>query len=244
MHNPQSQVNNQYFHDLAWGPKRKVLTWQTYFVNRYKFHTDEWSCYKKTINSGVCVKGSQQATDQLYYYGIIKEIIQLEYTGHPMKQVVLFNCEWFDTVLNRGMKVHKDYGIVEIRHNRRYPRYDPFIVAQKVIQVYYLPYPTNIRDKQHWWVVIMTRPRRTVDDRYKIEVAYQEDTISHVNSVPNDNTNENLVDDDCTFEEVDGIVDINVNMNDEDEEEFDEFDSSQEDDTEHDQYGGSSDNEW
>ena len=135
-----------------------------------------------------------------------------------MKQVVLFNCEWFDTVLNRGMKVLKDYGIVEIRHSRRYSRYDPFIVAQKVIQVYYLPYPEKLRDKQHWWVIIMTRPRRTVDDRYTIKIAYQEDTISHVNSIPHDNTVENLVDNDCIFEEVDRIVDTNLNIDDEDEE--------------------------
>ena len=228
---------------MAWGPKRKVLTWQTYFVNRYKFHTDEWSSYKKIINSGVCVKGSEQDADHNYYYGIIKEIIQVEYPSHPMKQVVLFNYEWFDMVLNRGMKVHKDYGIVEIWHNIRYPRYDPFIVAQKVIQVYYLPYPEKLRDKQHWWVVIMTRPRRTVDDRYTIEVAYQEDTISHVNSVPHDNTVKNLVDNDYIFEEVDRIVDMNLNIDDEDEEEHDDFDSSQEDDTEHDQHGSSSDDE-
>ena len=147
-----------------------------------------------------------------------------------MKQVVLFNCEWFDTVLKRGMKVHKDYRIIEIWHNRRYLRYDPFIVAQKVIQVYYLSYPENLRDKQYWWVVIMTRPRRIVDDRYTIEVAYLEDIISHVNSELNDNAIKILVDDDCnddcTFEKVDGIVDMNLNIDDKDEEEYDEFDSS------------------
>ena len=68
-------VHNQYLHDLVWGPKRKVHTWPTYFVNRYKFYTEEWNVGKKTINSRVCIKSSDQGDEESYYYSIVKEIV-------------------------------------------------------------------------------------------------------------------------------------------------------------------------
>jgi len=42
--------------------------------------------------------------NEKYYYGIIKEIMQVEYSGEPTKQLVVFNCEWFDNTINHGIK--------------------------------------------------------------------------------------------------------------------------------------------
>jgi hypothetical protein len=67
---------------------------------------------KKTINCGVCIKGDDGGAGENYYYGIIKEIMQVEYPGEPTKQLVLLNCEWFDVAVNRGVKVHPQYGIL------------------------------------------------------------------------------------------------------------------------------------
>jgi hypothetical protein len=60
----KKQVNDaeptaQIYHlrGLADGPRRCVKEWHTYFVNGYKFHTQSWTVGKKTINSGVYVKG-------------------------------------------------------------------------------------------------------------------------------------------------------------------------------------------
>jgi len=58
-------------------------------VNGFKFHTEEWSIGKKTINYEVFVKDG----DEKYYYDIVKEIMQVEYSGEPTKQSMLFNCE-------------------------------------------------------------------------------------------------------------------------------------------------------
>ena len=41
--------------------------------------------------------------------------MQLEYPKELSNQIVLFNCEWFDVVLNRGVKIQKQYDIVEVR---------------------------------------------------------------------------------------------------------------------------------
>ena len=126
---------DQNLHHLAWGPKRKVNSWPVYFVNGCKFHTKKWSIDRKTINYGVCVKGDDHGNEKNYYYGIIKEIVQLEYLGEPSKQIVLFNCEWFDVVLNHGVKIHKQYGILEVCHTRWYSKCDPFIFVANAIQV-------------------------------------------------------------------------------------------------------------
>ncbi|KAI5401114.1 hypothetical protein KIW84_065814 [Lathyrus oleraceus] len=43
-----------------------------------------------------------------------------------------------------GTKIDKRYNIVEIRIDRRYKEYDPFIISHIVRQVYYVPYPSIV----------------------------------------------------------------------------------------------------
>ena len=75
-------VQNQHLKDLAWGPMRQVKTWQKFFVNGYLFHVDSLAEYKKTCNSGVCVKGEGSSE----FYGKLNEVIQLQYPGVPEKK--------------------------------------------------------------------------------------------------------------------------------------------------------------
>ncbi len=63
------------------------------------------------------------------YYGILKEILELDFTGEPIKTVVLFLCEWYDPTPNIGTRT--ECGIIEIKHRGRYCIYDPFIIAQQ-----------------------------------------------------------------------------------------------------------------
>lgn len=39
------------------GPIQSANEWHTYFMNEHKFHPETWTEEKKTINSGVFVKG-------------------------------------------------------------------------------------------------------------------------------------------------------------------------------------------
>ena len=50
-------MTNVHLKELSYGPFTCANEWHTYFVNGYKFHTHAWSKGKKTINSGVYVKG-------------------------------------------------------------------------------------------------------------------------------------------------------------------------------------------
>jgi len=70
------------------------------------------------MNYGVCVIRRRKAEFENEYYGIIREIIEVYYPGEPLNKCVMSNCDWFDPTLNRGMRVNRCYGIVEIRHDR------------------------------------------------------------------------------------------------------------------------------
>ncbi|XP_019230115.1 PREDICTED: uncharacterized protein LOC109211070 [Nicotiana attenuata] len=76
VHNPANGIYDQFMHDIAWRPDPRVKKISRYCVNGYKFHTEEWSKGKKTNNSGVWVKGEGDVD----YYGVIQEILELEYS--------------------------------------------------------------------------------------------------------------------------------------------------------------------
>jgi len=65
-------------------------------------------------NYGVYVWGTD---GQLEYdfYGMLYDIIQLEYTGIPLMKWVLFKCDWFDNTPYIGIQVDKKYEIAEVR---------------------------------------------------------------------------------------------------------------------------------
>jgi len=56
---------------------------------------------------------------------------------------------------------------VEIQHDKRYRKYDPFILGYVATQVYYMSYPQKTRDKLPWWIVIKTKLRFGVDNQSK-----------------------------------------------------------------------------
>ncbi|XP_058776694.1 uncharacterized protein LOC131651025 [Vicia villosa] len=75
-------------------PSQRVNKWHTYFVNGYKFHTEEWSVGKKTVNSGVVVKGVTEGGED-DFYGVITHIYELVYNYMDSEnKVFLFYCDW------------------------------------------------------------------------------------------------------------------------------------------------------
>jgi len=162
---------------------RCVKEWHTYFVNGYKFHTKALSNGKKIINCGVYVKGLTEG-DYDDNYGIILKIYELEYnTCTSPKRVVVFYCECFDPS-RRGTRVDPRYNIVELQISSRYQPFDPFILANNVRQVYYMPYLAFRIDKRGWRVAIQTKPRCRIDsNEVEEDIAYQVDQMSHANEI-------------------------------------------------------------
>jgi hypothetical protein len=140
--------------NLGLKPDKQAMCYNGYEINGFKFHTETHSQNKATINSGVCINGQSGDDDTQYdYYGILQEVVELQYEGG--NKVVLFKCNWFDII--NGVKVDKKRGIVEVRHASRLRYYEPFVLALQAIQVYYLPYASTKGDRKHWWVAMKTQ---------------------------------------------------------------------------------------
>ncbi|KAF0912255.1 hypothetical protein E2562_013207, partial [Oryza meyeriana var. granulata] len=102
---------------LANKPYRVACKYNSYAINGYKFQTESSNKGKSTQNFGVAVVAStssfSSAQDnnpvigEVTYYGIIKEIIELNYSN---KGSVVFKCDWVDIVQGRGIQKDK-YGI-------------------------------------------------------------------------------------------------------------------------------------
>ncbi|KAL0282920.1 UNVERIFIED_CONTAM: hypothetical protein Sangu_2922600 [Sesamum angustifolium] len=95
-------IEDDLFKSLYWGPNQLMTTWPCYFVNGYNFHTEEHKIGNSTMNCGVCVQNSSYTDTDIDFYGMLEEIIQLDYPVIDGQQVVLFKCKWVDPT--RGMK--------------------------------------------------------------------------------------------------------------------------------------------
>ncbi|XP_057999062.1 uncharacterized protein LOC110665227 [Hevea brasiliensis] len=157
-----SNIENKFIKDLAEGPLRSVKSYPMYFINGYRFHTSSHGANRSTMNSGFCIRGSTYDDNSNDYYGILKEVVQIEYPALPIKRTILFKCEWFDLTPDVGIKVHKQYNIVDINLRKRLNKYEPFILASQAEQVVYLPYPSLRRDKADWHAVCKVKPRSIV----------------------------------------------------------------------------------
>jgi hypothetical protein len=143
-----NRIENQLF-GLAMGPSTSVKCYNGYYVNSFKFHTQSYGRFKKTMNSAVCVKGSCYDDNERDYYGMLKEVVRLKYLGSKCK-LFLFKCNWYDT--KRGIRVHRSNGLVEIKHTSRLHGNEDFMLAQQCQQVYYTYPPDN--KSSEWWTVL------------------------------------------------------------------------------------------
>jgi len=116
-----------YSTQLAAKLNRYVSTWTANRVNEFKFHTEAHSVVKKTYNCGVGACGTGEGDIKNDYYGMLKDIVQIEYAGEPLQRCVLFSYDWFDPTLNRGTRSHKLSKLIEVHRTRRYKNYNPFI---------------------------------------------------------------------------------------------------------------------
>ena len=163
-------------------PRKDVRCWDHYYVNNYNFHTYSYGKNKSSMNFGVLVKG----VDGVEYYGILQEVIKLAYLGSgQLYKIVLFKCEWFDSI--NGINIHQNYKLVDINHTRKYPKYDPLVLAYQVTQVSFTPYPSLKNDRAQWWAVLKIKPRATIDFQMDDTAPFQEEnndnppTLAHLN---------------------------------------------------------------
>ncbi|XP_017985271.1 PREDICTED: uncharacterized protein LOC108663892 [Theobroma cacao] len=97
--------------EISHGPGCMIRCYKGYFVNGFKFHTLDYGQNRKTMNNGVCIKRSFYNDYECDFYGILVDIIELEYF-EIINKVELFKCHWFNT--EKGIKVDLLHGLVEI----------------------------------------------------------------------------------------------------------------------------------
>ena len=195
-------------------------------MNGYKFQTQSYGEDKATMNSGVCVKGSLYAAGENDFYGMLVDIVEVEYPALPIKRCMLFKCDWFNPTLGVGMTVHQNYNMVDINYRRMYNKYEPFILAEQAAQVHYLTYPSKRRDRVNWWGVCKIKTRSELDMPDTLVSAFQDDIIDHPLIVETSDEATVLVDRSDDVEEVD-IFDDQLP---EEDDEFEISTSSSEDD--------------
>ena len=180
-----------------------MKSYKVYFVNGYKFHTDAHSENKASMNSGVCI--SSEVGD---YYGKILEILEVEYPGFPRKSTFVFKCDWYDPTDNVGVKVHKQYKLVDINLKRKFSKFEPFVLAMQPTQVCFMPYPSLKQNNTDWMAVFKVKPRGWTDvgeSDHQKDVAFQEDEVIASEIISNtteafeyDDSSSNGSDDDIT----------------------------------------------
>lgn len=192
-------------------------------VNGYRFHTYSYGQNKSTMNSGVCVRGNNYGENELDYYGIVHEVLEVEYVGHK-NHVVLFKCHWFDPV--RGVRVDARYDIVEVNHKSRLNAYEPFILANQSQQVYYTKYPTSrSKDRNDWWVVCKVKAKLYLAEVYDDEsiearsndANYYQDEEARVSYIPphlNNDLNDVLILSDHNHAEEIDAREVNIYVDD------------------------------
>jgi Domain of unknown function (DUF4216) len=154
---------------VGFKPLKQATFYNGYDVNGFRFHTEAFSQDKSTINSGVCVKGESSNNIQQDYYGILQEVIELEYHGVGHK-LVLFKCRWFNP--SNEIRVDQQHGIIEVKHTSILRGNDNFVLACQATQVYYLPYVSEGRERRQWWIAMKTRRKDKFDSNHEF---YQEE---------------------------------------------------------------------
>ena len=95
------------------------------------------------------------STEESDYYGIVLKVYELFYGEESIE---LFKCHWFDNT--RGVRVVHPHGLVEVKHQSTLSAFDVYILASQAQHVYYMNYPSNLRERRAWWVACKVRSRR------------------------------------------------------------------------------------
>ncbi|XP_050887893.1 uncharacterized protein LOC127093034 [Lathyrus oleraceus] len=129
---------------LSRGPNEIARCFSGYVINGYMFHTKQRNAKRKTQNSGVTLaaitesfsstKDENPITQSITYYGLITEIIEVDYYGKL--KFVLFRCDWFEVE-------EEKYGMTCVYFNKRCYMDDPFVLASQVHQCFYIQDPSD-----------------------------------------------------------------------------------------------------
>ncbi|KAK3039560.1 hypothetical protein RJ639_027704 [Escallonia herrerae] len=123
---------------LARGPNEVVTRYKGFIINGFRFHIKELEQNRKTQNSGLVVnamtpsfsstRDDNPILGDLTYYGVLEEIIELQYLGS--KRVVLFRSNW----VSKGSRKKEDENGFTLLNFKRLTRHkEPFVLASQLL---------------------------------------------------------------------------------------------------------------
>ncbi|XP_062118192.1 uncharacterized protein LOC133831793 [Humulus lupulus] len=125
---------------LAYGPRKHAASYTGYIINGQRFHIHDIE--KSTQNSGVSIEATtmcrssakdvSQVPNLVSYYGVIREIILLDYY---IVQIPIFKCDWAN--VPNVVKVEDSLTLVNLHQSQWSVGRDPFILASQAKQVFY-----------------------------------------------------------------------------------------------------------
>ena len=135
---------------LAEGPSRTAVSYKGYTINGIRFHKK--GAEKSTQNSGVYLDshGSGQLNDKEEYFGIIKDIVVLDYRTFT---VPLFWCDWAN--IRTGVKKLEFYTLVNFTLGQAQSNRDPFILASQAKKAFY----ARENESSHWYIALKPSPK-------------------------------------------------------------------------------------
>ena len=137
------EINDDLF-SLSCGPDFRVKKYSSCIVNGVRFNTVDREKNKRTQNCGIMARG----TSDVDFYGVLKEIIQLEYNGDE-RSVVLFKCDWFK-LDGKRTAIKNDGFYTSINIQNLWYKNDSLILATQARKVFYIP---DTKHGENWRIV-------------------------------------------------------------------------------------------
>lgn len=146
-------------YNLSKIPRTQVVKHSGYIINGVRFTTEKRDKLRVTQNSGVCLvaetmqyasaKDKHPINSDMIYYGVIKEIWEIDYLSF---RTPVFLCDWVES--NGGVKVNA-HGSTLVDLKRHGHKREPFVMATHVKQVFYV---TSQSDSK-WSYVFATQSK-------------------------------------------------------------------------------------
>ncbi|KAL2894705.1 F-box/LRR-repeat protein 17 [Bienertia sinuspersici] len=168
------QVSNR-LRSLAFGPEFGASFYSGYVINGCTFYTRSQDKISTMKNSGVSVEASamhfasskdkRPVYGKMRYYGVIKEICELVYSGFT---IPVFKCIWVDN--NTGVEHDALSGSTIVNFDKEGHKEDPYILANQVKQVLYVTDPTDKKKS-----IVITPRSRHAHDEYDDDIESDEE---------------------------------------------------------------------
>jgi hypothetical protein len=134
---PGETIDSITINKLAAGPSRQVTSWNAYEINGCTYYTYTNDSKFVNQNSGVRVVAIDKDGQKADYFGIIEEIWELDY-GSEELNVALFRCRWIKQYEFNDIGLR----VVDLQNIGYHD--DPWVLASRVTQVFYMTDPLSI----------------------------------------------------------------------------------------------------